>query len=219
MDNKKRLAILVSGSGTNLQAIIDAIKTNKLENTEISIVISSREDAYALKRAEKESIKNVFVNPRDFQTSVDFDKKIVGVLNNHQIDLIVLAGYMRILNKIVVDAFPNKIINIHPALLPDFGGKGMYGEKVHAAVLKSKVKESGCTVHFVTNEVDSGPIIAQKKVPVLESDTVETLQKRVLEQEHKLLVEAIRKVLFSSRHCEEVQRTDEAINLLTYLVI
>ena len=190
----KKIAVLVSGSGTNLQAIIDSAQNKTLEDSEITIVISNKQDAYALKRAENANIKTLFINPKDFKTKEDYDQKLVEAINSHNIDLIVLAGYMRILTEVFVSAFPNKIINIHPALLPAFGGKGMYGEKVHKAVLESGVKESGCTVHFVTTKVDAGPIITQKKVPVVAGDTVDTLRKRVLEQEHKLLVEAIQKV-------------------------
>lgn len=192
----KKIAVLVSGSGTNLQAIIDAIKNDYLSNTEISIVISNKKDAYALKRAQNEGIGNLFLNPKDFPNNIEYDKKLVEIISNYQADLIVLAGYIKILTEVFVNSFPNKIINIHPALLPNFGGKGMYGEKVHEAVLKSGVQESGCTAHFVTTEVDAGPIIAQRKVPVLPDDTVESLSKRVLAEEHKLLVNTIKKVLF-----------------------
>ena len=192
----KKLAVLVSGSGTNLQAIIDAIKNGSLKNTEISVVISNKKDAYALIRAEKEGIKNLFLDPKQFVTNTDFDKKLVEMFNELRVDLVVMAGYLKILTEVIVNAFPKKIINIHPALLPGFGGKGMYGHRVHEAVLKSRVKESGCTVHFVTCNVDMGPIIGQKKVPVLPDDTVQTLAKRILPEEHKLLVESINKVLF-----------------------
>lgn len=190
-----KIAVLVSGTGTNLQAIIDGIKNNELSNTEITIVISNKENALALKRAQEEGIKTTFLNPSDFSSNIEFDKKLIELINYYKADLIVLAGYTRILSKIFVDTFSKKIINIHPALLPSFGGKGMYGKKVHEAVLKSKVKESGCSVHFVTNEVDKGPIIAQKRVDVLVGDTVETLSKRILEEEHKLIIEAIKIVL------------------------
>lgn len=192
----KKIAVLVSGSGTNLQAIIDAIKNGYLSNTEISIVISNKKDAYALKRAQNEGIENLFLNPKDFSNNIEYDKKLVEIISNYQADLIVLAGYLKILTHAFVNSFPQKTINIHPALLPNFGGKGMYGEKVHEAVLKSGVQESGCTAHFVTTEVDAGPIISQKKVPVLSDDTVESLSKRVLAEEHKLLVNTIKKVLF-----------------------
>lgn len=195
-NTKKKLAVLVSGSGTNLQAIIDAIKSNQLKNVEIAIVISNKKDAFVLKRAENEGIPFLFVNPKEFLSNVEFDKKLVQVISDYSADLIVLAGYTKILTSSFINAFQNKIINIHPALLPDFGGKGMYGLKVHEAVLKSGVKESGCTVHFVTPEIDAGPIIAQKKVPVLRDDTPEILQKRILQEEHRLLIDAIKKALF-----------------------
>lgn len=190
-----KLAVLVSGSGTNLQAIIDAIKSSKLNNIEISIVISNKKEAYALKRAKNKGIKNFFINPDDFTNDKEFNHKLIKLINEHNIDLIVLAGYTKILTNDFINAFPNKIINIHPALLPDFGGKGLYGKKVHEAVLKSKVKESGCTIHYVTNEIDKGPIIAQKRVPVLDTDTVESLSKRVLHEEHALLVQSIKNIL------------------------
>ncbi len=196
--NKKQIAVLVSGNGSNLQAIIDAIKSNQLKNTEVAIVISNKPNAYALHRAQTEGIKNVFINPSEFNTIQDFDKKIIDVLKTHNIDLIVLAGYTKILSSELINAFNNKIINIHPSLLPLFGGKGMYGQKVHEAVLKSGVKETGCTVHFVTQEVDAGPIILQKKIPVLSSDTIETLSKKVLGEEHSLLIEGINLALFEN---------------------
>ena len=192
---KKRIIVLASGSGTNLQAIIDAIKSDRLSHAEIAAVISNKKNAFALERAKSAGIKAVFINPKEFDSNEAYDKKLIEVISNYKVDLIVLAGYTKILTENFVNAFKNKIINIHPALLPDFGGKGMYGEKVHEAVLKSGVKESGCTVHFVTNEIDAGPIIAQRKVPVMPGDTVDTLSKRILVEEHKLLVEAIEKVL------------------------
>ena len=201
---KKRLCVLVSGTGTNLQAILDAIKNNELIGFEVSVVISNKKEAYALKRAESEGIANLFLNPKDFANNLDFDRKLIEIINTHEVDLIVLAGYTKILTDIFINSFPNKIINIHPALLPNFGGRGMYGERVHEAVLQSGVKESGCTVHFVTLEVDKGPIIVQKKVSVLPNDTVESLSKRILAEEHKSLVEAIKKVLSCSHYCESV---------------
>ena len=196
MNKIKKLAVLVSGSGTNLQAIIDAVQSGDLKDTEIAIVISNKKDAYALKRAEKAHIKNLFLNPKDFKSNPEYDKKMMEIIASNRVDLIVLAGYLKILSDTFVKTFQGKIINIHPALLPDFGG--MYGEKVHNAVLESKVKESGCTVHFVDTGIDTGPVVAQRKVPVLENDTVETLSKRILEQEHKLIVEAIKKILFET---------------------
>lgn len=197
---KKKIIVLASGSGTNLQAVIDAIKTNEIENAEISMVISNKQDAFALKRAEKEGIHTCFVNPKEFSDNIQYDKKLIEIISKYNPDLIVLAGYTRILTNQIINSFKNKIINIHPSLLPAFGGKGMYSHKVHEAVLKSKVKESGCTVHFVTENIDAGPVIAQKKVPVTDGDTVKTLSERVLKEEHKLLVEAIKKIIFPSRH-------------------
>ena len=192
---KKRIVVLASGSGTNLQAIIDAVKTGRLSYVDISAVISNKKDAFALHRAKSSGIETVFLYPKSFINNIDYDKKLVEVISSYSVDLIVLAGYMRILTDNFVNAFGNKIINIHPALLPDFGGKGMYGKHVHEAVLKSGREESGCTVHFVTTEVDSGPIIVQRKIPVIPGDTVESLSKRILKEEHKLLVEAIEKIL------------------------
>lgn len=194
MPLKRKIVVLASGSGTNLQAIIDAIKSDKLSYLEIAAVISNKKNAFALERAKNVGIDAIFVNPKDFANNIEYDKQLIKIIGNYNVDLIVLAGYMRVLSEEFISAFTNKIINIHPALLPDFGGKGMYGKYVHEAVLKSGVKESGCTVHFVTAEVDAGPIIAQRKVPVISGDTVENLSKRILVEEHKLLIEAIEKV-------------------------
>ncbi len=206
-NTKKHIAILASGSGSNLQAVIDAIKNNKLKNTEISIVISNKSNAYALERAKKEGIHSIFINPNDFKTNTEFDKKIIDVLSSHCIDLIILAGYTKILSSELINTFHNKIINIHPALLPNFGGKGMYGQNVHKAVLESNIKETGCTVHYVTEEIDAGPIIAQRKVPVLSNDTIETLSNRVLQEEHKILPEAIELILFNQKALQNTYNT------------
>jgi len=196
MRENKKLAVLVSGTGTNLQALIDAVNNKEIKNTEISIVISNSKNAYALTRASNANLKTLFLDPKDFAANIEYDKKLIEILSAYNVDLIILAGYLRILSEVFVNRFSKKIINIHPALLPKFSGKGMYGKKVHDAVLKNKEKESGCTVHFVTSEIDTGPIVSQVKVPVLESDTVEVLQERVLKQEHKLLVESVKKILF-----------------------
>ncbi|MBI1858832.1 MAG: phosphoribosylglycinamide formyltransferase [Candidatus Melainabacteria bacterium] len=192
----KRLAVLVSGSGTNLQAIIDAIKDRSLPNTEIAIVISNKQDAYALKRAENNDIPSIFLDPKQYKSKEEYDQKLKAIIKEQNIDLIVLAGYIRILTQSFIQAFDkDKIINIHPALLPKYGGKGMYGNNVHKAVLENNEKESGCTIHYVTHEVDAGPIIAHEKVPVYENDTIESLSKRIRVKEHKLLVKAINTVL------------------------
>lgn len=193
---KKKIAVLVSGSGTNLQAIIDGIRTNEIKSTEISIVLSNKQDILALKRAEKEGITTQFINPKDFIDNIQYDKKLIEIISKYNPDLIILAGYTRVLTNTFINQFKDKIINIHPSLLPAFGGKGMYGQKVHEAVLKSKAKESGCTVHYVTEDVDAGPIINQVKVPIFDSDTVQTLSERVLNKEHKLLVNSIKQILF-----------------------
>ena len=209
---KKRIAVLASGSGTNLQAIINAVETGKLDYIYVAIVISNKKDAFALERAKSAGVKTVFVDPKEFKSNEEYDKRLIEVICNYNVDLIVLAGYMKILTESFINAFKNKIINIHPALLPDFGGKGMYGKNVHEAVLKSGVKESGCTVHFVTTEVDAGPVIAQRRVPVIPGDTTNSLSKRILKEEHKLLIEAIEKVFNFPRHCEEARSADEAIS-------
>ncbi len=197
----KNLAVLASGSGSNLQAIITAIKDGILKDTKISVVISNKDSAFALERARNNSIEAIFLNPKILSSNEEYDKKIVEILNNKNIDLIILAGYLKILTESLVNAYKNKIINIHPALLPAFGGKGMYGKKVHSAVIESGIKESGCTVHYVTLGIDEGPIICQKKVPVLPNDTVDTLAERVLTEEHKLIVEGI-KLACSSVACK-----------------
>lgn len=189
---KKRLAVLVSGSGSNLQAIIDAIKNQELEDTEISLVISNKENAFALERAKNNNIDYIFLNPKSFSTNEDFDKRIVEILKDKKIDLVILAGYLKILTDAFINAFENRIINIHPALLPAFGGKGMYGKKVHEEVIKNKAKESGCTVHYVTSGIDEGPIICQRKISISENDTVDTLAAKVLKEEHKLIIEGIK---------------------------
>jgi len=179
------LAVLASGSGTNLQAIIDAIKKKKLK-ARINIVISNNRDAYALKRARKNKIKSLHLSQKNFVSIKEFDRKLISILKKEKIDLVALAGYMKKLSPKVVRAFNNKIINIHPALLPRYGGKGMYGIHVHKAVLKSKTKTTGVTVHLVDEKYDHGPIIFRKEIPVHDNDTAENLQKRVLKIEHRV---------------------------------
>ncbi|HKZ22432.1 MAG TPA: phosphoribosylglycinamide formyltransferase [candidate division Zixibacteria bacterium] len=179
------LAVLASGSGTNLQAIIDAIKKKKLP-AKIKIVISNNNDAYALKRARKNKIKTLHLSHKQFVSPRVFDQKLISILKKEKIDLIALAGYMKRLSPSVVRKFKNKIINIHPALLPRFGGKGMYGIHVHEAVLKSKAKTSGVSVHLVDEKYDRGAIVFQKEISVRDNDTAESLQKRVLKIEHQV---------------------------------
>lgn len=182
-----KIAVLASGGGTNLQSIIDATKSGQIKGR-VSLVISDQEDAYALKRAEKNDIKNYYV-PKE-----DRNRKILELLNNHKIDLVVLAGYLKILSSDIIKAYPKKIINIHPSLIPKYCGKGYYGERVHQKVLENKEKITGATVHYVDEGIDTGDIIRQEQVPVMDTDDVKVLGKRVLKIEHKILVEVIEKI-------------------------
>ena len=193
-ENKKiRIAVFVSGSGSNLQSIIDSIENGTL-NCEISYVIADRE-CFGLERAEKHGIKSIMLDKKLFGNKLS--DEISAILENgiEKTDYIVLAGYLSILSESFINKWTRKIINIHPSLLPKYGGKGMYGIKVHEAVIANKEKESGCTIHFVDNGIDTGEIITNVKVPVYEDDTPEVLQKRVLEKEHILLIEGIKKLL------------------------
>lgn len=188
---KTRLGILVSGGGSNLQAIVDATRTPLLDCAEVAVVISNKPDAFALKRAEKENIPGIVADPKQFAHRSDFYRKIIEILDEKQVDLVCLAGFLLKLEPNIVRRFQGRILNIHPALLPRFGGKGMYGHHVHEAVLKAGEKKSGCTVHLVDEEFDHGPTLLHRTVPVLPGDTPETLADRVLEQEHILYPEAI----------------------------
>lgn len=191
--SKKNIVVLVSGGGTNLQALIDAGKRGELGNGEITCVISSKEGAYALTRAKENNIKTRTLIRKDYSDIASYSKAMRDALFEENADLIVYAGFMTILDENVCDEFPNKMINVHPALIPSFCGKGFYGLHVHEEALKKGVKVSGATVHFVTAECDAGPIILQKAVEVLEDDTPETLQKRIMENaEWKILPEAVR---------------------------
>ena len=187
-----RAAILVSGGGTNLQAIIDAQLRGELGGGEIAAVISTKEGAYALERAAKAGIPGYVIPRKAYESNQAMTIALVEKLKELDIQLVVLAGCMVIFSHELVDNYPNAIMNVHPALIPSFCGKGFYGLHVHEAALSYGVKLSGATVHFVSEECDGGPIIAQKAVPVLEGDTPETLQKRIMEEaEWKLLPEAI----------------------------
>lgn len=192
MSNTKNIVVLVSGGGTNLQALIDAQSRNELVSGKITCVISSKPDAYALERAEKNGIKTRVLNRKDYADIASYSIAMRDALTEEKADVIVYAGFMTILDESVCDAFPNKMVNVHPALIPSFCGKGFYGLRVHEEVLKKGVKVSGATVHFVTAECDAGPIILQKAVEVEENDTPETLQRRIMEQaEWKLLPRAV----------------------------
>lgn len=182
------IGILVSGGGTNLQKLIDAEAAGEIKNGAIRVVISSRADAFALKRAERAGIETVTVSRKDYPDVESYSRALIAALNERNIDLVVLAGFLTITSEEFVRAFPNRIINVHPALLPSFGGKGCYGLHVHEAALARGVKVTGATVHFVNEICDGGPIIMQKAVEVKSGDTPEILQKRVMEEAEWLLL-------------------------------
>lgn len=187
-----RMAVLVSGGGTNLQAIIDQIRQGGITNAEIAAVISNNRGAYALERARENGIPGLCVSPKDYETREAFNQALLEAVRSVNPDLVVLAGCLVVIPKIMVDAYPNRIINIHPALIPSFCGTGYYGLKVHEAVLKRGVKVTGATVHFVDDGTDTGPILLQKAVEVREGDTPKVLQQRVMEEaEWKILPKAI----------------------------
>lgn len=191
--SKKNIAVLVSGGGTNLQSIIDCEKTGMFGESKITLVVASKPGVYALERAANNGIASTVLCRKDFENIADYSKTLVDTLKNANIDLVVLAGFLTIIDEQVYEAYPNAIINIHPALIPSFCGKGYYGLHVHEAALEKGVKVSGATVHFVTPECDAGPIIIQKAVEVKQNDTPETLQKRIMEEaEWKILPEAIK---------------------------
>ena len=198
------IGVLASTKATDLQAVIDAIEAKKL-NAKISVVISNKKDAYALERARKHNIEAVFIDPKSEYILIEakgtenelkekqreeFDKKVAKVLDKHKVDLILAIGYMRIMSQWFVDKYRNKVMNIHPSLLPAFAG-GM-DKDVHAEVLKSGVKETGCTLHFVDETVDGGPIILQKKVPVEDNENVDSLKEKVQKAEQEIIIKAIR---------------------------
>lgn len=185
---KVRIAVLVSGGGTNLQALIDSEKAGVIENGEIKLVLSNNADAYALERGKNASINTAVVSKKECASQKEFEDKIVETLQENKIELIVLAGFMCILSKDFTDRYKNRIINVHPSLIPSFCGEGFYGLRVHRAALEKGVKVSGATVHFVNEIPDGGEIIMQKAVEVMEGDTPETLSKRILENaEWKIL--------------------------------
>ncbi len=187
---KLNLVVLASGGGTNLQAIIDNIEAGKL-NAQIKAVISNNSKAFALERARNHHIPTMHLSHKQFNTSEEFDQKLLSVLKENETDMIVLAGYMKMIAPTVIRQYKNRIINIHPALLPSFGGKGMYGIHVHEAVIKSGAKVTGVSVHLVDEIYDHGAIVMQKTVPVSDDDTPESLAERVLKVEHQAYSEAI----------------------------
>lgn len=177
-----RVAVLVSGGGTNLQAIIDAIKAGKITNTSIEVVISNNKNAYALERAADAGIDGVCVSPKDYATRDEFNDALIAKIDEYNVDLIVLAGCLVVLPEKLITKYEGKIINIHPSLIPSFCGTGFYGLKVHEAALERGVKVTGATCHFVDAGTDTGPIIYQKTVEVLPDDTPKVLQQRVMEE-------------------------------------
>lgn len=195
MSCKAKIAVLVSGGGTNLQALINAQNKGIIESGEIKLVVSNNSNAYALERAKKADIDTAIVLKKDFASQLEFEEKIIEKLDEYNIDLIVLAGFMSILSESFTSRYSNRIINVHPSLIPSFCGKGFYGLKVHEEALKKGVKVTGATVHFVNEIPDGGEIILQKAVDIKEDDTPETLQKRVMRlAEWKILPAAVEQV-------------------------
>ena len=193
MSEQKKIAVLVSGGGTNLQALIDAEKRGELGAGKITLVIASKPGVYALERAANAGIEGRVLARKDYDSIAAYSKALADEMTAAEIDLVVLAGFLTIIDEQVYEAFPNKILNVHPALIPSFCGKGFYGLHVHEAALEKGVKVSGATVHIVTPECDAGPIILQKAVAVMQDDTPEILQRRIMEEaEWKILPEAVR---------------------------
>ena len=193
MLNNKKIAVLVSGGGTNLQALIDAQGRGELGRGEITLVIASKPGVYALERAANAGIEGRVLARKDYDSIAAYSKALADEMTAAGIDLVVLAGFLTIIDEQVYEAFPNRILNVHPALIPSFCGKGYYGLRVHEAALEKGVKVSGATVHIVTPECDAGPIVLQKAVEVKQGDTPETLQRRIMEEaEWKILPEAVR---------------------------
>ena len=190
-----RVGVLVSGGGTNLQAILDAIDEGRVTNAQVEVVISNNSGAFALERAKMHGIQALCVSPRDYETREKFNQALLETVDRYELDLIVLAGFLVKVPEIMIEKYRNRIINIHPSLIPSFCGVGYYGLKVHEAALKRGVKLTGATVHFVDEGMDSGPILLQKAVEVLPGDTPESLHARIQEQEHTLYPAMIARVL------------------------
>ncbi len=186
--NKTKIAVFVSGGGTNLQALIDASKRGEIPSGEIALVLASNDTAYALTRAAENNIPSAVVKRKDFDSQIAYEEAVKAVLTEKGIDMIVLAGFMTILSENFTSAYPKRIVNVHPSLIPSFCGAGFYGLKVHEAALEYGVKVTGATVHYVNEIPDGGEIILQKAVDILEGDTAEVLQKRVMEQAEWILL-------------------------------
>jgi len=190
----KRIVVFASGSGTNFQSLIDAVEAGQIA-AQIRGLVTNKTDIKALERAHAHGIESVVLAPSAFESKQAYVDALKKILADWKADLIVLAGYMIKVPADIIEKYEGRILNIHPSLLPKYGGKGFYGTKVHRAVIENNESESGCTVHIVNEEYDQGPVLAQKKVPVLKSDTPETLAKRVLEKEHELLPEVVAKII------------------------
>ena len=187
-----KIAVCVSGGGTNLQAIIDAVENGTITNTEIKVVISNNKNAYALERAKNHNIEGICISPKDYETRAQFNEAFIEKLDSYEVDLVVLAGFLVVIPPEMIAKYRNRIINVHPSLIPSFCGTGFYGLKVHEGALERGVKVTGATVHFVDEGTDTGPIILQKAVYIENGDTPEVLQKRVMEQaEWVILPQAI----------------------------
>ena len=184
--DKLKLGVLASGRGSNLQAIIDASEKGEIE-AEVAVVISDRADAYALERAKKHGIPNLHIDPKSFKDKAEYEQAVAGKLREYHVGLVLLAGYMRLVTKVLINALDGNVMNIHPALLPSF--RGLHAQR---QAIEYGVRFSGCTVHYVTEDVDGGPVITQAVVPVYETDTEETLSERILEKEHRIYPEAVR---------------------------
>lgn len=207
-----KIGILVSGGGTNFQAIVDAIETGNLVDTEIVTLVSSNPNAYALERAKRHNIDAVCIRKKDYDTDILYQQALIDHMKNKNVELIVMAGFMVVIGSLFIKEFENRIINIHPSLIPSFCGNGYYGLKVHEAALKKGVKVTGATVHFVTEETDAGPIIMQKPVFILDEDTPELLQKRVMEEaEWEILPRAIQ--LFAHNRLKVIENHVKILNL------
>lgn len=186
------IAVLASTRGTDLQAIIDEIKDGKMEGINLTVVISDKEDCLALKRAKDQNFPAVFIDPKVFPSQIKYDREILKVLREYNVDLVVLVGYMRILGDEIIDRYRHKILNVHPSLIPLFSGPGMMDKNVYEEVLKSGMKITGCTIHFVTEEVDQGPIVLQKAVEIDNDETSDSLKEKVQGLEKKWYPEVIR---------------------------
>lgn len=188
MNKKTKIAVFVSGGGTNLQALIDAAKRGEIPSGEIALVLASNDKAYALTRAAENNIPSAVVKRKDYESQIAYEEAVKAVLAENGIDMIVLAGFMTILSENFTSAYPKRIVNVHPSLIPSFCGEGFYGLRVHEAALEYGVKVTGATVHYVNEIPDGGEIILQKAVEILEGDTAEVLQKRVMEQAEWILL-------------------------------